>query len=119
MMSAPGKSLGRFFCDREAGMVIRRIGPGSMAKVMGTMYALWGFIFGAIVAVIAMLGAGIGAAASSDESMPMWLGPMFGVGAIIFMPIVYGILGAVFGALTAVIYNVIAGMVGGLSLEVE
>ena len=100
-------------------MIIRRVGPGSVAKIMGTMYAFWGFIFGAIVALIAMAGAGIGAAAADEPGMPMWLGPMFGVGAIILMPIVYGILGAIFGALTAVIYNVIAGMVGGLRLDVE
>jgi hypothetical protein len=100
-------------------MVIRRIGPGSLAKVMGTMYALWGFIFGAIFAVIAMAGAGIGAAASDESAMPLWLGPMFGVGAIVILPIFYGVLGACFGALTAVIYNVIAGMVGGLHLDVE
>jgi hypothetical protein len=89
-----------------------------MAKVMGTMYALWGFIFGAIIALVTMLGMGLGAVAQ-DSQMPFWLGPMFGVGAIIFMPIMYGLLGAIFGALTAVIYNVIAGMVGGLRLEVE
>lgn len=100
-------------------MVIRRIGPGSLAKVMGTMYALWGFIFGAFFALIAMAGAGIGAAASDEPGMPMWLGPIFGVGAIIFLPILYGLLGAIFGGLTAVIYNVIAGMVGGLTLDVE
>ena len=66
-----------------------------------------------------MLGAGIGAAASESSDVPMWLGPLFGMGAVIFMPILYGVLGAIFGALTAVIYNVIAGMVGGLRLEVE
>jgi hypothetical protein len=119
MMSArenPGRS---FLVRMEVRVIIRRIGPGSAAKVMGTMYAFWGFIFGALIAVIAMAGAGIGAAASDESAMPMWLGPMFGVGAIIAMPICYGILGAIFGALTAVIYNVIAGMVGGLSLDVE
>lgn len=100
-------------------MVIRRIGPGSLAKIMGTMYAFWGFVFGAIFALVAMAGAGIGAAASDSSDVPMWIGPMFGAGAIIFMPIVYGLLGAFFGALTAVIYNVIAGMVGGLRLDVE
>jgi hypothetical protein len=116
----PGKP-GRFFFVQqlEAGMVIRRIGPGSLAKVMGTMYALWGFIFGAIIAIIATLGASIGAAASRSNDMPMWLAPMFGIGAVIFMPIFYGVIGAIFGALSAAIYNLVAGMVGGLSLDVE
>lgn len=98
-------------------MVIRHIGVGSLARILGALYALWGFIFGVIVALIALAGAGIGAA--SDSSMPGWMGGLFGVGAVIFLPICYGILGALGGALTAVMYNVIAGMVGGLSVETE
>jgi hypothetical protein len=98
-------------------MVIRRIGVGSAAKVFGTLYALWGFIFGAIVALIALAGAGLSAA--SDEPMPAWLGTIFGMGAIIILPILYGALGAFFGALTAAFYNLVAGLAGGLSLDVE
>jgi uncharacterized membrane protein len=98
-------------------MVIRKIEVASAAKVFATMYALWGAVFGVFFALIALAGAGIGAAA--DEPEMAWLGPMFGVGAIVLMPILYGVLGAIFGALTAVIYNLIAGTVGGLSVEVE
>ena len=99
-------------------MVIRRVGVGSVAKIGGLLYAVAGFLLGACFALAAMVGAGIGAA-SSDESTPFWLAPLFGVGAIVFLPILYGLLGAVFTALGAVIYNVLAGMVGGLQLEVE
>jgi len=98
-------------------MVIRHIGVGSLARILGALYALWGFIFGVIVALVAL--AGVGMNASSDSPMPPWLGGLFGVGAIIFLPIVYGMLGAIGGALTAVMYNVVAGMVGGLSVETE
>jgi hypothetical protein len=98
-------------------MVIRRIGVGSAAKVFGTMYALWGAVFGVIVALIAMAGAGLGA--GGDGDMPGWLVPFFGVGAIILLPLFYGVMGAIFGALTAAIYNVIAGISGGLRLDVE
>jgi hypothetical protein len=99
-------------------MVIRRVGVGSVAKIGGLLYAVAGFLLGACFALAAMVGAGIGAA-SSDESTPLWLAPLFGVGAVVFLPILYGLLGAVFTALGAVIYNVLAGMVGGLQLEVE
>ena len=51
--------------------------------------------------------------------MPGWFGGLFGVGAVIFLPIIYGVLGAIGGALTAVFYNIIAGMVGGLQIETE
>jgi hypothetical protein len=98
-------------------MVIRNIGVGSLAKILGALYAIWGFIFGVIVALIALAGAGMGAAGDSD--MPGWLGGVFGVGAVIFLPICYGILGFIGGALSAVMYNVVAGMVGGLHVETE
>ncbi len=69
------------------------------------------------MALVALAGAGMSAA--SDNPMPGWFGGLFGVGAVIFLPIMYGVLGAIGGALTAVMYNVVAGMVGGLSIETE
>ena len=42
-----------------------------------------------------------------------------GVGAVIFLPLLYGVFGAIGGALTALFYNIIAGMVGGLQIETE
>jgi hypothetical protein len=98
-------------------MVIRQIGVGSLARILAALYAFWGFIFGAILALAAMVGSGIGA--GTDSAMPVWFGGIFGVGAIIILPILYGIFGALGGALTAVMYNVVAGMVGGLVVETE
>jgi len=98
-------------------MVIRHVNVGSLAKIFGALYAIWGFIFGVLVALFALAGAGMSAA--SDSGMPGWLGGVFGVGAVILLPIFYGVLGAVGGALTAVMYNVVAGMVGGLRVETE
>ena len=49
-------------------MVIRHIGVGSLARILGALYALWGFIFGIIVALVALAGAGMSAA--SDSPMP-------------------------------------------------
>ena len=98
-------------------MVIRHIGVGSLAKMLAALYALWGLIFGVIVALFSLVGAGIGAA--NDDPTAGWLSGLFGVGAIVFLPIFYGVLGAIGGAITAVMYNVVAGMVGGLSIETE
>jgi hypothetical protein len=42
---------------------------------------------------------------------------MFGFG--VFIPIIYGVMGFVFGIITAAIYNVIAGWIGGIEVEVE
>jgi hypothetical protein len=96
-------------------MVIRHVGVASLAKMLAALYALWGFIFGCFFALIALAGAGMGAATGDD--VPGWLGGFLGVGAVIFLPIVYGIFGAIGGAITAVMYNIIAGMVGGLEIS--
>ena len=45
---------------------------------------------------------------------------LFGGGAfLIALPILYGVIGVVAGALIAWLYNVVAGFTGGLELELE
>lgn len=46
-------------------------------------------------------------------------GVVAGIAIMIILPIVYGILGFIFGAIGAFIYNVLAGMIGGVEIEVE
>jgi hypothetical protein len=66
--------------------------------------------------VIGMAGATF--ASEAGDGAP-FLGALFGVGAIIVLPIFYGVLGFIAFAIGAVLYNVLAGMVGGLRVEVE
>jgi hypothetical protein len=99
-------------------MVIRRFGVGSVAKVSGVLYGLGGLILGVFFALIALAGLGMGAAVNDDPSAA-WMAPLFGVGAVIFFPIFYGVCGALFGAIGAALYNLVAGMIGGLQIEVE
>ena len=91
-------------------MVINRIAPFSLAKISGTLYAGMGLIFGALFSLVTM--AGIFGGADSP------FGAMFGVGAIIFLPILYGCIGFVASLIGAWLYNVLAGMVGGVELDV-
>jgi hypothetical protein len=98
-------------------MVIRRVGVASAAKIAGALYAVMGLIGGSIFAAISLASAGLMSSTNSD--MPSWLGPMFGVGAIVIFPILYGVMGLIIGALTAVVYNLVAAMAGGLDLEVQ
>jgi hypothetical protein len=97
-------------------MELKRVGPWSVARVFGTMYAAMGLIFGALFACIALLGGSI-AQQNGDENAVF--GALFGVGAIVLLPLFYGVCGVVFGALTAWLYNVFAGMVGGIEVELE
>ncbi|WP_167879260.1 DUF3566 domain-containing protein [Methanococcoides vulcani] len=43
----------------------------------------------------------------------------FGIGSIIIFPILYGIIGLILGIIMAAIYNFVAGITGGLEIEVE
>jgi len=98
-------------------MIVKKIGVMSLGKIMGALYALFGLIFGAIFSLISLLGFTAGAASQGANEAVISL--IFGVGAIIALPIFYGIMGFVAGLISAFFYNFIAGMVGGLELEVE
>ena len=97
-------------------MVIKRVGPFSCAKIAGTLYAIMGLVFGCIVSLIALVG---GFASASETSRVAGLGAMVGVGAIIILPIFYGGLGFIASLIGAWIYNVLAGIVGGIELDVQ
>jgi hypothetical protein len=66
-------------------MVINRVGPLSVAKIAGTLYAILGLVFGAIVSLIAMAGG-----LTSDFEGGAALGAIMGVGAIVALPILRG-----------------------------
>ena len=95
-------------------MVIRRFGVLSVAKVFGALTAGMGLLIGLVIAAASAVGLGL---SQGDE--PRFIAAMFGAGAVVFLPIFYGILGLCMGALYAALYNLFAGMVGGVSIEVE
>jgi hypothetical protein len=100
-------------------MVIRRFGVWSVGKLYGALLAAMGLLFGAGIAVVSMIG---GAAGAFGADTPASTGPMamlFGVGAVIFLPIFYGVMGVVVGALSAALYNLFAGMFGGIEVETQ
>jgi hypothetical protein len=47
------------------------------------------------------------------------MGALFGIGAIVLLPILYGCLGFVMTLLMAWLYNVAAGIVGGVEIQTE
>lgn len=100
-------------------MVLKRVGVGSAAKVSGALYAAIGLIMGLIFACIAMVGGAMSSGMSQSGAMPAFVSGFFGVGAIIFLPIFYGVMGFIGGAIAAWVYNLVAGMAGGLELDLE
>ncbi len=98
-------------------MVIRRFGVWSVAKLYAVISACFGLIVGAIIAAVSAIGGGL-AAASNEGSSP-FPAAFLGVGAIILAPLFYGVMGLIAGSLGAVMYNLFAGVVGGVELETE
>ena len=96
-------------------MIIRRVGVWSVARMYGMLSAVAGLFGGLLFACIALVGSGF---APRNEGMPAFAGALFGVGAIFILPIFYGVLGLLVGAIGGAIYNVFAGMVGGIEIDV-
>ena len=95
-------------------MTITRVGPLSCAKIAGLLYVILGLIFGAFISLAAMAGA----FASGDEGAGAF-GALFGVGAIILVPLFYGCIGFVMTLIMALLFNLAAGMVGGLEVDAK
>ncbi len=94
-------------------MVLKRIGPLSLAKILAILYALSGVIIGFFMWMFSSVMSRMGGPEADVFAT------FFGVGSIIFFPILYGILGFIFGLLTAWLYNIIAERIGGVELEFE
>jgi hypothetical protein len=86
---------------------ITRIEPAQFALIMGATYALIGIIF-AVVMFLFM----------SIAPFPGLGGIGRGVG-VIFFPVIYAILGYVIGFIGAMLYNLVAGTVGGIKVTVS
>jgi hypothetical protein len=101
-------------------MVIRHVGVWSVSRLYGALSAAIGLLFGVCFALVAMLGGMTGAMRDSGSGLGSG-GPfaLFGVSAIILFPIFYGVLGLLGGAIGAALYNLFAGMLGGVELETE
>ncbi len=98
-------------------MVVKRVGVWSLGRVLGIIYAGFGLLVGLFFSLFSMVGMGMGMMAGRSG---MALFPMFfGAGAIVLLPIVYGILGLIGGGLAAIFYNVAAAIGGGLEIEVS
>jgi hypothetical protein len=91
-------------------MVITRVGPLSVAKVAGLLYAIIGLLFGGFISLFAMAGSAPGA---NDSPF----GAIFGVAAVILFPIFYGCLGFIMTLLMAWLFNVVVGITGGVEVD--
>lgn len=97
---------------------ITQIGVLSAAKVYGIIAGTFGLLIGVFVSLFSMLGAGM-AMMSEAGSGGGFMGLLFGAGAIVVLPLFYGVLGFVAGAIQALIYNLAARYIGGIEVRIE
>ena len=84
---------------------IKRFSIGQSAKFLGVLYLLFGLIF---VPFFLLLGA------FAPEGTAGF-GTMFAIA----MPVIYGVMGVVSGAIGAALYNLVSGWVGGIEVEID
>ena len=97
-------------------MVIRRVNPLSAAKIGGLLYALFGLVFGACISIAAVLFSGFIHQMEDQAGNPM-VGVFFGAGAIVILPIFYGVMGFIVALISSALYNVAARVTGGVEVD--
>jgi hypothetical protein len=90
--------------------IVRHIGLGSAFKVGLVVYGIVGLIAGVFCSVVAF--------AAGASHLP-FAGRYAGVFALIVCPILYGIGGAVVAVISALVYNLASGWVGGLEVDLQ
>ena len=93
--------------------LIKRIGPGSAFKVGLVVYGVLGLVAGVFCGLVSLAGTPY----ARQAHLPIggaWVGL-----AVIVCPIAYGIIGGIAAVIGALIYNLAAGWVGGLEVEIS
>lgn len=92
--------------------VLKSVGVMSVAKIMGLVYGCLGLILAPFFGLFALLGSLAG-----QEKTPF--AGVIGIVFAILIPLFYGAIGFVAGAIGALLYNVMSKWVGGFELELE
>ncbi|HVG39792.1 MAG TPA: hypothetical protein VM870_10915 [Pyrinomonadaceae bacterium] len=103
-----------------AKVTIRRVGIFSFAKLQGIVGAVLGLIIGIIYGLIMMLfGAVMMTSKAEGSGFGALGGVVVGLIMIVAFPILYGAFGFIGGLIGGAVYNLAAGFVGGLEMELE
>lgn len=104
-----------------AEMTIKRFGVISVAKMYALLMFIFGLIFGVLYGLtLIVFGAAItGLGPSSDAAAGGISVVIMGIAMMIALPLTYGVLGFIMGAIGALVYNGVAGIIGGVKFELE
>ncbi len=92
--------------------VVRSIGVISVAKIAGLVYGCLGLLLVPFFLLAGFLGA------FADKGNNPLAGAV-GIALAILAPVLYGIMGFITGAISALLYNLFAKLVGGFELELD
>ena len=95
-------------------LVIKRIDPVSFGKIFGGLYAIFGLVWVGLVMLMALAGIAVDRA-----SAPIGEGIAAGLFGVILFPILFFIFGFIGGAIGAAVFNLAAGFLGGVKIDVE
>ena len=97
---------------------IRRVGVLSLALMMGLIGAAYGVIGGLIMACFMVIGTASMAAAFEDLT-GLGGGAVIGLLYVVCFPILYFVFGFIGGAIAGFLYNIVAGIAGGIKVELQ
>ena len=89
---------------------IKRIGVLSLAKIIGLIYTVIGLIVWLFMGCFMLIGVMAQPTETPAEAMVMLC-------FVCIIPFFYGVMGFVGGAIIALIYNAVAGKIGGIEVE--
>jgi hypothetical protein len=108
-------------------LTIKHIGVLSMAKFLAVLYAGIGLLVGLVVTLVSLAGSVLEKLLAANPYSHAFINNqpgsvfsvVFGVGAILILPILYGIMGAIAGFIMGVIANIALKISGGIELKVK
>lgn len=92
--------------------IVKSVGVMSVAKIMGLIYGCMGLVFAPFFLLVGLMGSLVG-----QQKSPF--AGIFGITFAILMPVLYGVIGFITGAIASLLYNLFAHWVGGFELEME
>lgn len=94
-------------------VTLRQLDVMSVGKMLGIFYAILGLVGGAFMSLFAMIGMAAGPNGNAVGGL------IFGLGAVVIVPLMYGIGGFIGGIIAALLYNGCASIVGGIKFDLE
>jgi hypothetical protein len=92
-------------------VILTKVDPFSLGKLQAAVLAAAGLLFGLVFGISLFLTSVTQAEAAG--------GFFFAIAAVLFMPLVYGVLGFLSGYVGGLIYNLAAGTLGGIRLAIQ